>query len=121
FLSTGIGLGWKSIYPSATTDTNISTIATDGSTLIAAGPSGVYLSTNTGSQWTLQKNIEWPGIPVNAITLKSSNLIAGNGLGIYRSTDDGISWMQSSLGLPHPDLIAFTSSGPNLFAGTYGY
>jgi predicted esterase/photosystem II stability/assembly factor-like uncharacterized protein len=87
-------------------------------------PSGVFLSTNSGTSWSAVNN----GLPANcsilACAISTTNLFAGtDACGIYRSSDRGTSWGAASTGLTNTEVRALALSpdpSGTLFAGTNG-
>jgi hypothetical protein len=107
----------------------ISCIASNGQNLFAGtwfysrDSSGVYLSTNRGSNWTkmnagLRVNSGFPG--VGALAVSGTNLFAGTFQGVFLSTNNGTSWTATSPAMKYSYVPALAVCGTNLFAGT-GY
>ncbi|MBM2845447.1 MAG: Regulator, partial [Bacteroidetes bacterium] len=99
-----------------------------GMNLFAGTLTGVFLSTNHGTNWTttgLRRQ-------VNSLVISSEaggsgmNLFAGSSNGVFLSTDTGISWTWVSEGLTNTFVWslaathAMVGSGMTLFAGTEG-
>jgi len=87
------GIGNKYIYSLTNNGNNIFA----GSYHYISPYSGVYLSTNNGSNWTQAGLIN---LNVWSLTVKGNNIFAGtqgNGGGLYLSTDNGSSWTNTSL------------------------
>jgi photosystem II stability/assembly factor-like uncharacterized protein len=126
FLSTNNGTNWTTVnngWPRSPIDTTryacVSCLATRDQNLFAATwdlESGIYISTNNGTSWTPVNN----GLAgtVYAISVFDTNIFAGS---IYLSTNNGTNWFAIKTGLPENTTVnAFTISGINIFAGTYG-
>jgi hypothetical protein len=90
----------------------------------------VFLSTNNGAIWT-RVSTGLTDTSVLSLAYLGTNLFAGmyysRGGGVFRSTNNGTSWSPANTGLPYdsvngyyPGVMAFSVSGTNLFAGTYG-
>jgi len=70
-------------------------VAASGNTIIAAVGSSVFLSTNSGTNWTQTSTIN--GLNVICVLIDGNNFFAGTGSsgtgGVYRSTNNGLSWV----------------------------
>jgi hypothetical protein len=94
---------------------------------------GVFLSTNNGTSWSAASS-GLTNTDVRAFTVSGTNLFAGTLGGVFLSTNSGTSWSAASTGLTSKLVSALaispapggagqrldSSSGTNLFAGTYG-
>ena len=100
---------------------NISSLASDGSTLYAGTYYGVYKSTNSGGNWTLV-NSGMESERVQAVALEDGKIFAGTQSGgIFMSTDDGGSWtaVNSGFSSPPPEVLSLTADGAGMvYAGT---
>jgi hypothetical protein len=82
--------------------------------------SGVFRSTNNGSNWTaansgMENSIVW------ALTAIDSNIFAGTGIeGVFHSNDNGTNWTTVNTGLSEADVRCFTQCDSFIFAGTWG-
>jgi hypothetical protein len=77
---------------------------------------GIYLSTNSGSTWTLSQAPAGAWGPI-ASSADGSLLAAGNANGhIYASTNSGISWNQTLAPLEAWSLIASSADGTRMLA-----
>jgi len=96
-----------------------------GNTNIFAGtfPSGVFLSTNNGSNWTL---ISLTSGPVMSLMVNGNTIFAGVAwsvayptppYGVFISTNNGINWTQTAL--DSQIVLSLAAIGNNIFAGTY--
>jgi len=92
--------------------------AVKGNDLYAGTNSGVYRSTNLGSNWTAVNN----GLTaqyIYALSTDGTNLFAGSDK-VFISTDNGGNWSAASNGMTCSYVQALLISGSNIFAGTYG-
>jgi len=96
-------------------------LALSGTKLFAAtSGSGVFLSTDTGANWT-PANSGLTNTDVNSLFTQGSNLFAGTTNGVFLSTDNGANWTEAGLSGTYPYLVhvlSLTISGSNLFAAT---
>ncbi|MGZ4057872.1 MAG: PKD-like domain-containing protein [Bacteroidia bacterium] len=70
----------------------VNCLATDGTNLFAGTQnSGIYLSTDFGSNWTLAST-GFSIYPFHSLLLNGSNLFAAGDNGLYLSTDNASSW-----------------------------
>jgi photosystem II stability/assembly factor-like uncharacterized protein len=115
YTSTDQGITWVSIN-SNLQDTSMSCLAVSGSNLYAGTPSGIYRSTNNGTNWETAST----GIPgyVQDIVVSTTNLFAGTLFGVYLSTDNGTSWSAKNNGLTETFVLDLVVNGINLFAAT---
>ncbi len=96
---------------------NVHALVSDGSIVFAGtGGGGVYLSTNSGTNWTSANN-DLPDTVVNALALYGTSLFAGTGShGVFLSTNNGASWAAANSGLSNAAVYAFYKSGMTLVA-----
>ncbi|MCX6138643.1 MAG: T9SS type A sorting domain-containing protein [Ignavibacteriales bacterium] len=149
FLSTNNGTNWTQVN-TGLPSTPVWTLAVSpngaGGTNLFAGASGyvngifysgVFLSTNSGTNWSAV-NAGLTNTYVNALTVSSpsdltggANLFAGTrgdmfGIGgVFLSTNNGASWTAVNTGLTNAEVFSLCVSpngagGTNLFAGTMG-
>lgn len=87
-----------------------------GTRLVYVGPTGVFISTNQGDNWSAAG---LSAIDVRCIAAINDTLFVGtNGSGIYKSTDWGVNWSQINIGLGSAaNFRAIESKGNILFAG----
>jgi hypothetical protein len=103
---------------SGLTNTNVTSLAVSGSNLFAGTQfGGVFLSTNSGTNWT-QVNTGLTSNIVLTFTVTGSNLFAGTYGGVFLSTNNGTSWIPITSGLTDTLDRALAVSGTNLFVGT---
>jgi hypothetical protein len=129
FLSTNHGTSWIADSNGLTNIGNaVWALTANGSNLFAGTfYGGIFLSTNNGTSWIAVNN----GLPsdssshnyqrISAFGAIGTNLFAGTPSGIFLSTNNGTRWtaVNSGFGIDS-DVIAFATSGTNLFAGTFG-
>ncbi len=136
FLSTNQGSDWIEISNGLPEDRYFGLAAKDNGsgTLVFTGfldGEGVYISTDSGAHWTAINN----GLPFDTISQsypQISSLIASNtkifaggydcdSLGchgrVYVSSDNGADWQETNFS-GQGGLVAFTTDGNNLFAGS---
>jgi len=106
-------------------DIPVTCLAVSGTNLFAGTSpsgvfgSGVFLSTNNGTNWTgVNNGITGNGLKVGALAVSGTNLFAGTGGGVYLSTNNGTSWNAVNNGIPDGWAVnSLAVSGTNLFAG----
>jgi DNA-binding beta-propeller fold protein YncE len=125
--STNSGVTWASVTNAPSFNWNAFAASADGSTLAAVAISfpGVYMSANSGVNWTRQTN----GLPPNsgfiyiASSADGSKLVAAEtGLGgsIFTSTNFGVNWTQATNApLAHWLSVASSADGNTLMACVY--
>jgi photosystem II stability/assembly factor-like uncharacterized protein len=122
FLSTNNGSIWTEVN-SGLTGNQVTSLTVSGTNLFAGTNEGVFLSTNSGSNWI---STGFQDTLVSALTFYGTNLFAGtsdilgNSGGVFLSNNNGINWTDVNSGLPNTGILALTISGTNLFAGTVG-
>ena len=98
----------------------VSTIAVSGTSLFVGTDNGVYLSTNSGGNWTPVSS----GLTTTSVlclAVSGTNTFAGTGGGgVFLSTNNGTNWSAVKSGLTNPVVRALVVSDTNLFAGTDG-
>ncbi len=92
-----------------------SSIAVSGMNLFAGNSSGVSLSTDNGTSWTVI-NTGLTNTTVNALAAIGTNLFAGTDDGVYLATKYSSNWTAS--GLTNTKINTLAVNGENLFAGT---
>ena len=105
----------------------INTLLTTDTVVLAGTSAGVYLSTDSGSNWTdaglRGHNITSLAlIPIHGGDMNIFASDAGNGVSL--STDRGIHWTSVNSGLPYTAVYALAAirdgaGGTNLFAGVW--
>ncbi len=103
---------------------SIYALTVTGNTIFAGTDSGVFRSTNNGTQWTAVNN----GLPsiapwVLTFAVNGNNIFAGGtGPGVYLSTNNGSSWANTDSGFEFGGTIySLAASGSYLLAGTLGW
>jgi photosystem II stability/assembly factor-like uncharacterized protein len=100
-------------------NTDVYSLAVNGSNLFAGTYSGVFLSTNNGTSWTDVSTGLLSITSVYSLAVSGSNLFAGtNGDGVFLSTNNGTSWTAVNNGLTNLRVLSFAVNGANLFVGT---
>lgn len=95
---------------------NIYSFTVSGTNIFTGSDSGVYLSTNNGTNWTLTS---LSGKLVYSLATLGTDIYAGTSSnGVYRSTNNGTSWTQTSL--TTQTVYALTVNGSSIFAGASG-
>jgi len=124
FLSTNNGANWTSVSTGLPSNTNVGSLAVDGTNLFAGvSPGmggtvgGVFVSSDSGASWTKESLAS--GV-VRSLAFSGANFIAGTGDGVFLSTNDGMTWTVSDTGLTNTNVMCLANSDTNLFAGTYG-
>jgi photosystem II stability/assembly factor-like uncharacterized protein len=93
-------------------------LAVSGSNIFAGTDSGVFLSTNYGTNWTAV-NSGLTNTDVRALAVIDSNIFAGTYGGVFLSTDTGTSWTTVNSGLgANTHVYSFGVSGSNIFVAT---
>ncbi|MCE1164175.1 MAG: T9SS type A sorting domain-containing protein [Bacteroidetes bacterium] len=95
---------------------NIYSFTASGTSIFTGSDSGVYVSTNNGTNWTLTA---LSGKLVYSLATLGTDIYAGTtSNGVYRSTNNGTSWTQTSL--TTQTVYALTVNGSSIFAGASG-
>ncbi len=89
-----------------------------GNNIFAGTSSGIYLSSNNGTDWSPINN-GLTNTTINALTVSGTNTFAGTNGGVFLSTNYGISWTAVNNGLTSNNVQALAVSGPAIFAGTW--
>ena len=96
----------------------ITSLAVSGTNVFAGtDEAGVYLSTNSGSSWTLANN-GLTNKSVTSLAVIGSNIFAGTDDGVFRSTNNGSSWTAVNSGLTDTNIRSLAVSDTNIFAVT---
>ena len=140
FLSTNNGMSWtqalNGLEPKGGC-VNVTAFSVSGPNVFAgtsANQYGVYYSSDSGASWTHQRNEGLTISNISAFAVNGSNLFAGTDGGVYLSTNNGTSWTSVNTGLTNTRVLSLavspapgetgqrvdSSSGTNLFAGTWG-
>jgi photosystem II stability/assembly factor-like uncharacterized protein len=102
---------WQQVFNGTTT---IRDFTTSGSNIFAATSStGVYLSTNNGTNWTQTSLV----MTVYSLASSGNTVYAGgSGNGVYRTINNGVNWVQTSLN--NQFILTLAVIGNTIFAGT---
>jgi hypothetical protein len=112
-------------------DSAVNTLAIDGNnifagtgyagTSLADSGSGIFLSTDNGSNWNKMNNGLIHSIVVYTLITNGSNIFAGTDKGIFLSKNNGTNWTEINEGLPDSTTVtSLAISGAEIFAGTKG-
>jgi photosystem II stability/assembly factor-like uncharacterized protein len=93
----------------------VSALAVSGTRLFASTDSGVYVSTNTGANWTPANT---PFLSFSTIFQTDSYLLAGTDNGVSLSTNNGVDWIFVNSGLSNLSVSSFAIGGSYLHVGT---
>lgn len=96
--STDGGANW--IQTNLSKTLSIYDLCFSGSVLYAGGDSGVYSTTNNGSNWNKFSNGLPGNIKVYTMKIDGTDFFIGTNLGIYKSTNGGNIWTNITNGLP---------------------
>jgi hypothetical protein len=124
FSSGNNGTNWIGVSKGLPPNTAVGAFALSGTNLFAGGTSGLYLSTDYGTNWN-QVGAEVVKGTVYALLISGTNLFAGTDSSIFLSTNNGTSWTTLDSGLPKPlyardfAVVPKGTGGTNLFVGTY--
>ncbi|MCU7496102.1 MAG: T9SS type A sorting domain-containing protein [Ignavibacteria bacterium] len=119
FLSTDIGLTWRSAN-NGFTWAPVSAFAETGGYIFAAADSGggMFRSSDNGLNWEAS-NAGLTSTRVSSLVLKNGKLFAGTrGGGVFLSTDNGANWNTVNNGLTSLQVSTLAVLGDKLFAGT---
>jgi photosystem II stability/assembly factor-like uncharacterized protein len=98
----------------------VNSLAVYGTNLFAGTYGGVFLSTDSGTNWTAVKT-GLTNSSVQSFAVSGTKVFAGTlGGGVFLSTNDGTNWTAVNNGLTGSYVFALALSGSNLFAGTDG-
>ncbi len=115
--STNGGVNW-SASDSGIANYQIYSLAVSGSTLFAGTNGGVFLSTDSGKNWTPTGFTTW----TTALAVVGTIVLAGTDQsGIYRSTDGGLHWTAANNGITIGNITSVVAYRNNLFAGSDGH
>ena len=87
----------------------------DGKVFAGTSGSGLFVSTNSGLNWTPDTNGFNGATEVSFLTVCGPNLIAASSIGICISTDGGVSWTQE-VSVPYATLA---TDGTNVYATSF--
>ena len=117
--------GGGGVFRCAENDTNwtsltfysASCFAVSGSNIFAGG-FGVFLSTDSGTSWTLvDSGLTYKS--VHSLAASNGNIFAGTwGRGVFLSINNGTSWTAVNSGLTNDSVFSLAASGSSIFAST---
>ena len=114
FRSSDTGTTWTRMVNGIS---NVNAIASPGNNIFAGTDSGIYLSSNAGTNWSPV----FSHVHVNALAAQGSKVFAGTSAnGLITSTNNGTSWSANNGTLPITDVQSLAVKGGILFAGTNG-
>ena len=90
---------------------------TGGLNLLAGTRTGIFLSTNNGTNWTIPDTQITRRI-VQCIVANGGNIFAGTDSGVFRSTDHGFSWKCVGAAITNQDVRSIAASGNHIMIGT---
>jgi len=117
FRSENYGDSWYAVnngLPQYTSLTSV--ISVDSMLISSSNDSGVYISYDLGSNWSLLSD-DLYGIDIDLITRHDTMLYAGTQTGVFVSEDYGINWARFDSSL-NVSVTSFLVDSPYLFAGT---
>ncbi len=86
--------------------------------LYAASFDGVYVSIDSGMNWTLSSR-GMEGFPIQSLAAGADGMVyAGTSAGVFRSADGGDTWLPTRLSLVATALVVDPGSSASVFAGT---
>ena len=118
FQSTNKGISWTLV---GMKNSSVRSLNTIGSYIYAGTEAdGVYLSTNSGNNWSPINNGLLRGADVFSIIIYKNKIYAGTDKGVYCSTNYGTCWEQILKGLNFSNVESLTISGDNILVGGDG-
>src|SRR3972149_4392503 len=111
---------WQATFgPTGLSFIRVQCFAKQGTDLFAGTDSGVFKTTNNGTNW-ISVNDGLTDKHISSLALIGDNLFAGtNGGGVFLSSNNGLSWTTVNSDLTNLYVTALAVSGTNLFAGTF--
>ncbi len=100
------------------TDTSIIFLAVHGTDMYAGTGSGLFRTTNGGSNWSTANNGLAGGAVQGFASIGSNVFVTNSPHGVYRSTDNGATWIQRNAGLTDSAVGNVVAHGTSLFVGT---
>lgn len=86
---------WEQVTNGINSSMNIYSLTSLGSNIFSGSDSGVYISTNNGSSWTitaLNNKITY------SLAVSGTVIYAGTSMnGVYSTSNNGVNWTQTSL------------------------
>lgn len=97
----------------------VSTVFVHGEKVFAGGYGGIFVGTNEGLNW---RHVGPYTGSISSIISANSYLFAStSSAGVYRSSDEGETWINTSEGLPSPQISKISILDSIVFAGTNDY
>lgn len=101
------------------TGKSVRALLVNGTDLFAGTDSGVFITTDNGSNWT-EKNNGLTNTSVSSFAEIGENIFAATqGGGVFLSTNSGTNWTLVNNGLIGDYVFALVASGTNLFAASF--
>lgn len=124
FVSKDNGSSWYAINKGIENIKVISLAIDESSIFIGTDRSGLYRSTNNGSDWSkvdLKYNSTSQIFYVYSIAIDKNKIFAGTDAGIFLSTDNGENWTSMNNGFANETSIIHSVAicDTNIFAGTF--
>ncbi len=95
----------------------VNAFALSGTNLFAATNGGVFLSQDSGKNWSAASSI-LGGYRVSCFAVSGTNIIAGGVDSVFSSTNNGANWKLDTGGFTNISINALTIIGTNILAGT---
>lgn len=93
-------------------------LALNGSNIFAGSNTGMYLSSNNGTNWS-SANTGLTSNIIKSLAVSGTNIFAGtNGEGVFLSTNNGSSWTAVNTGITDLSITTLAVDGSTIFAGT---
>ena len=115
YTSTNSGATWTQVN-NGLSDINAGAFQVLGASLFAGTTTGVYVTANNGARWN---PTSISGSVSDAFMITGNNFFAGTYAGLNLSTNGGVGWIAVNNGLTDKTIHSLTSSGSDLFAGTF--
>jgi photosystem II stability/assembly factor-like uncharacterized protein len=101
YLSATNGASWMQIATGLST-TSFNSMAVSASNKIFTGASGVFRSSDSGSNWTdMNPDMDAPRSVVCMMTASNGMMYLGSKIGPWRSLDSGLTWQLMASGISH--------------------
>ncbi len=115
YRSTDQGINWSKLYSFISVAYGFVSI---DNALFVATDSGVFRSSNSGKNWSVENNGLTYYKFLYALDSVGPYLIGSTELGFFRSTNNGTNWVPANAGYANDRVTCFVSNGDYLFAGT---